>query len=87
MTGSNAVRHGELVAALLNMRACDATRAAAAAWVPVDIRSFFRDRVRWEEFLEIFVLKNPSRYSTAKTKKKTFAATFEGYGIWFNHVI
>jgi len=76
-------RRGELVAALLIMRACDAARASSGPkWVPVDI------------FMEELLPRVPygileESFPTFHREKeyKTFAATFKGYGIWFNHVI
>jgi hypothetical protein len=77
-------RRGELVAALLIMRACDAARAALSGqrWVPVD--------VFMEELLP------PTKYNTLKAsfptfyrknEKVKFEAMFKDQGIWFNHVI
>ena len=76
-------RRGELVAALLIMRACDAARAASGRrWVSVD--------VFMEELLP------PAKYRFLKESfptffrgedKHKFATTFKDYGIWFNHVI
>jgi hypothetical protein len=81
-------RRGELVAALLIMRACDAARAVSHAaspgqrWVTVD--AFMKE------------LLPPAKYATLKEsfptfyrdkQNETFAATFEDHGIWFNHVI
>ena len=76
-------RRGELVAALLIMRACDAARAASGRrWVSV------------EAFME--ELLPPAKYHILKESFPTFyrakerlefAATFKDYGIWFNHVI
>jgi hypothetical protein len=78
-------RRGELVAALLIMRACDAARAASLGnrWVSVD------------EFMQ--ELLPPSKYQILHDSHPNFwrgdgedvpfAETFRGYGIWFNHVI
>ena len=76
-------RRGEVVAALLIMRACDAARAVSGRrWVSVE--------VFMEELLP------PDEYRTLKKSFPTFyrdkerlefAATFKDYGIWFNHVI
>ena len=67
-------RRGELIAALLIMRACDAARAVSSGrrWVPVGL------------FME--ELLPPAEYDILREKDK-FVATFKDYGIWFNHVI
>lgn len=77
-------RRGELVAALLIMRAFDAARAASSAqrWVPVDV--FMQEllpQTAYESFKDSF----PTLFR--ENEKKTFAATFKDYGVWFNHVI
>jgi hypothetical protein len=98
-TQSNPVRHlanhsdlncvnrgtrGELVAALLIMRACDAARAASSGrrWVPVDV--FMEELLppaKYDKLKESF----PIFYRDGQKVK--FSATFKDYGIWFNHVI
>jgi hypothetical protein len=77
-------RRGELVAALLIMRACDAARAAASGrrWVPVDV---FMEELLPPAGYDILKESFPTFYREGQKKK--FAATFEEYGIWFNHVI
>ena len=77
-------RRGELVAALLIMRACDAARAASSGrrWVPVDV--FMEELLPPAEY-DIFKESFPTSYR--EHQKKKFVATFEDYGIWFNHVI
>ena len=97
-TQSNPVRHlarhsdlncvdrgcrGELVAALLVMRACDAAWATVSdhRWVPVDVFMQELLPVSKSGFLNSF----PTCYR--ENEMTNFAATFEDYGIWFNHVI
>ena len=77
-------RRGELVTALLIMRACDAARAASSGrrWVPVDV--FMEELLPPDEY-DIFKESFPTYYRDGEKEK--FAATFKDYGIWFNHVI
>jgi hypothetical protein len=77
-------RRGELVAALLIMRACDAARAASSdqKWVPVNV---FMEELLPPAKYGIFKESFPTFYREGQDKK--FAATFKEYGIWFNHVI
>ena len=77
-------RRGELVAALLVMRACDAARAAASGqrWVPVDV---FMEELLPPAKYDILKKSFPIFYRDGENVK--FAATFKDYGIWFNHVI
>jgi len=77
-------RRGELVAALLIMRACDAARAASSGqrWVPVDV--FMEELLPPVEF-NILKKSFPTFYR--EKEKAKFAAMFKNYGIWFNHVI
>jgi hypothetical protein len=77
-------RRGELVAALLIMRACDAARAASSGrrWVPVDV--FMEELLPPAEY-EILKESFPTFYR--KGEEDNFVATFKDYGIWFNHVI
>jgi len=77
-------RRGELVAALLIMRACDAARAVSSGqrWIPVDV---FMEELLPPDAYEIFKRSFPTSY--CKNENKEFVATFEDYGIWFNHVI
>ena len=76
-------RRGELVAALLIMRAFDAARATSSdrRWVPVDV--FMRELLPDDktDFLNSF----PTSYRRGEDKKLT--DTFKKHGIWFNHVI
>lgn len=75
---------GELVAALLIMRACDAARAVSSGrrWVPVDI--FMQELLPPDEY-DTLKESLPTFYRDGENKQ--FAATFKDYGIWFNHVI
>ncbi|KAH9990646.1 hypothetical protein BJV74DRAFT_920614 [Russula compacta] len=75
-------RRGELVAALLIMQACDAARSSDRRWVSVD--GFMKE------------LLPPTKYQILKESFPTFyrggqehdiVTTFNGYGIWCNHVI
>jgi hypothetical protein len=77
-------RRGELVAALLIMRACDAARAASSGqrWVPVDV--FMEELLPPAEY-DMFKKSLPTFYREKENKE--FATTFKDYGIWFNHVI
>ena len=79
-------RRGELVAALLVMQACDAARADSPltghTWVPVN--NCMRELVAKEGYNS---LEESFPRFYRQDEKKTFAATFEGYGIWFNQVI
>ena len=80
-------RRGELVAALLIMRAFDAARAASlqrsgGRWVPVDA---FMEELLPQDPYSIFKESFPTFYH--EKENETFAATFKDYGIWFNHII
>jgi hypothetical protein len=77
-------RRGELVAALLIMRACDAARAASTnqRWVPVN--DFMEELLPQTKY---GVLKKSFPTSYRDGEKLKFAATFKDYGIWFNHLI
>ena len=77
-------RRGELVAALLIMRACDAARAVSSGrrWVPVDV--FMEELLPPAKYDE---LKESLPIFYRKGQNNNFAATFKDYGIWFNHVI
>jgi hypothetical protein len=77
-------RRGELVAALLIMRACDAARAASSGqrWVPVDV--FMQELLPPAKY-DILKESFPTFYR--EKEKQELAATFKDYGIWFNHVI
>jgi hypothetical protein len=77
-------RRGELVAALLIMRACDAARAASSGqrWVSVD--GFMEGLLPQAEY-QILEESFPTFYRGGE--KYDFAATFRDYGIWCNHII
>ncbi len=77
-------RRGELVAALLIMRACDAARAALSGrrWVSVD--GFMAELLPPREYQ---ILKESFPICYRHGQKHNFLATFKDYGIWFNHVI
>ena len=77
-------RRGELVAALLIMRACDAARDASSSrrWVPVDV---FMEELLPPAMYSIFEKSFPTHYRDGE--KKEFVPTFKDYGIWFHHVI
>ncbi|KAF8492187.1 hypothetical protein F5888DRAFT_1619276, partial [Russula emetica] len=77
-------RRGELVAALLIMRACDAARAASSGqrWVPVDV--FMQELLPPAKY---DILKGSFPRFYREKEKQELAATFKDYGIWFNHVI
>ena len=80
-------RRGELVAALIIMHASDVARARRASLV---------DR-RWVTVVEFMkALLPPSDYDTLRIsgptfwraqEDRSFEETFQGYGMWFNHVI
>ena len=77
-------RRGELVAALLIMRACDAARAVRESrrWISVD--GFMKEllpQTKYEILKETF----PTFYRDGQ--KQQIVTTFKDYGIWFNHVI
>ena len=77
-------RRGELVAALLIMRACDAARAVweGRRWISVD--GFMKEllpQTKYEILMESF----PTFYRDGQ--KQEIVTTFKDYGIWFNHVI
>ncbi len=77
-------RRGELVAALLIMRACDAARAASSGqrWVSVD---GFMEGLLPQAKYQILKKSFPTFYRDGE--KYDFAATFRDYGIWCNHII
>jgi hypothetical protein len=76
-------RRGELVAALLIMRAMDVARVASDhRWVSVD--DFMKELLPPSKY--------PVLHGSLPTfwrdgQRGTFMETFRGYGIWFNHVI
>jgi hypothetical protein len=77
-------RRGELVAALLIMRACDAARAASSGqrWVSVD---GFMEGLLPQAKYQFFKKSFPTFYRGGQ--KCDFAATFRDCGIWCNHII
>ncbi len=77
-------RRGELVAALLIMRACDAARAASSGRRWVSVNSFMEALLPPSRYR---VLKESFPNSYRASEKLKFTTTFKDYGIWFNHVI
>ncbi|KAH9977426.1 hypothetical protein BJV74DRAFT_156499 [Russula compacta] len=75
-------RRGELVAALLIMGACDAARAEGQRWVSVDC--FMKELLPQIKY-QILKESLPTFYCSGQMEE--FSMAFEGYGIWFNHVI
>jgi hypothetical protein len=77
-------RRGELVAALLLMKACDEARAESpdTRWVSVD--DFMKELLPPSAYQ---VLQESLPIFWRNEEKRTFVESFRGYGIWFNHVI
>ena len=77
---------GNSLRPFLVLQACDAARADSPltghTWVPVN--TFMRELVAKEGYNS---LEESFPQFYRQDQNKTFAATFEGYGIWFNHVI
>jgi hypothetical protein len=80
-------RRGELVAALLTMRACDVAREASSfkrRWVSVI--AFMKALLPPTEY-EILRKSRPTFWRTEGEEDQLFEDTFKNYGMWFNHVI
>jgi hypothetical protein len=77
-------QRGELVAALIIMRARDAFTGTSSRVVSVND---FMNALLPESTYEVLKFNKPQSWRSDEDKDKPFYKAFEGYSTWFNHVI